>query len=356
MIRLVMIGIPGEYGKCLISSLKFKGVKILKIQARKNKNFSRKVIMLLRSWKPDIVHIQFFEGSYRNIGPVIGVGILPVYKYCKIRKIPVVTTFHEVPHPARLELFFKRSPFFLNRIGIYRKFKICIRKLIYEWIIKNSSAVIVHTREHETLLKSWGYTNIHWIPHGTEIVNLRGKRSIDRFTLVSFGAFRTDKRYDIVFEALKALKCRPITYIVHASTPEDEISRKWLKYIESIKPEDVVIIKGFLPKRRLLELITCADAVLFPYDKVGMGASSGFHHAIGLGKPVIAPNIGEFKDWGDYVLLYRCNDVEDLRRSIMKMMDEQIREHYAALSRELAELTRWDRVAEKHISLYLSFI
>ena len=49
MIRLVMIGIPGEYGKCLISSLKSKGVKILKIQARKNKNFSRKVIMLVGS-------------------------------------------------------------------------------------------------------------------------------------------------------------------------------------------------------------------------------------------------------------------------------------------------------------------
>jgi len=62
MIRLAMIGIPGEYGNCLISSLKSKGIKNTeKYKQEKIKNFPRRVIMLLHSWKPNVVHIHFLR-------------------------------------------------------------------------------------------------------------------------------------------------------------------------------------------------------------------------------------------------------------------------------------------------------
>ena len=69
-----------------------------------------------------------------------------------------------------------------------------------------------------------------------------------------------------------------------------------------------------------------------------------------LVRPVIAPRIGEFADFKDYILTY--SSLNELEKNLKASQKDELRMRYGQKSLELASKTSYDRIAKLRIRLY----
>ncbi len=334
-----------RYSVRLCKYLEKIGVKVTKVPSDKSFTFSFNLLRELEKIAPDIVHVQHEFGLYRRLLFVTGMGIAPFYALPK-GSFKVVTTLHEVKTPNQLEKTYIGHPNPLNKVRFYRRLKCeLMNRVSIEPVLKYSYVIIVHASNAKKGINEMGYENVILVPHGTDIMPPRKKQK--EFDFLSLGQLSYDRRYDVVFDALKGLK---VKYLIHTSKYVPKAAFKWLYHLKRIAPRNIEFLDKPLTEKELLDLISSTRAVIIPPSREEKSGSGVFHDALSLGKAVIAPNIGEYRDFKDHILLY--SNMRELRGAVLQLLDEENLEYYSKASEALARRTSWDSIAKVHLEIY----
>jgi len=329
------------YAERLASALAKYKVEVKKIPTD-NKSFLYGFYLkrMVKNMNIDILEIEHEFGLFRPFLWFSGIGIIPFY-VPKKTPIKTVTTIHTFIDTHSLERSFQQNPFFLNKSRFYRRLKALIKmKVSFEPVLKGSDVVIVQIKKQKEMLRKYGLRNIVYMPHPTPPIQILDIE--EEYDLLSFGFLTRDERFDEIFPIVKDLGLK---YLVHVSKCYDY---EWLNYLKKIAPSNVEFIEGFIPN--IFELIAKAKAIIIPPCDHDRNPSGVFHDAISVGKPVIAPRIGEFADFKDYILTY--GSINELKENLKILQKDELRMKYRQKSLELANRTSYDKIAKLRIMLY----
>jgi len=179
------------------------------------------------------------------------------------------------------------------------------------------------------------------------LIDVQNKKKL---TFITPGFISPFKGIHLVFDAIKDTD---IQYIVAGSVRPLSAHRNYLTKIKKSAPKNVKIIEKFFSRDEFLEIIAESDVVILPYLDLQQSGSGILHLSLGLGKPIIASKIGEFREiLKGHALLIDPYDVHALRTAILKMKNPKLREFYASRAKELASKTSWTNISKEHIRLY----
>lgn len=206
-------------------------------------------------WKPDIVHIQY---------PTLGYGkswfpyFLPILLKCV--GLPVVQTWHEPPTRFR---FFPNALTKDTLIGVEPNFLQRIRRR-YAWLVRRKTT--------------------HFIPIGSNIpsveMNEAARAAIrDKYAgpgrrmVVNFGFAYPTKGLELLFQI--ADSNRDTLVFITAFDPEnDPYHRNLMDEMDRAEWRGRVVVTGFLEVGQVAQLLSAADAAVFPFRN-GVGMRNG---------------------------------------------------------------------------------
>lgn len=314
---------------------------------RRSENLS----FLLRSIKevrPDVTHIQHEYSNFRADNSFLEL-------LDELRNFTnVVVTLHNVIHSS--------SKIYKHQLEI----------------IELSKAVFVHSPlcEYELWIQGADMKKVFLMPHGTHINQERAKREEiskifhdininGEFILLIPGFLRWDKGIPFLEEALPEIfiNFQDIIIII-AGSPQAEGEEYLLlkRVISKIEKEyqNVVFTKCYLPRKKLLALLSCCDAVLLPYRewRGHLGISGILHLAIGSLKPILASRIPRLMEYTTMFpeLSFVEGDIEGfvkvlhtLRKNYDKFF-ELVKQNFS----EFLKRTSWDVISKRHLEIYKS--
>ena len=147
----------------------------------------------------------------------------------------------------------------------------------------------------------------------------------DKFIIASFGFASVNKRILSILEALKRYNDnndKKIYYYIVGEIQESIIINK----IKKLKLNDYVVTVGYKELDEFKKYMGACDIVLnLRYPTQGESSGS-LHRSLGMGKPIIATNIGAFMEYPDDVVLkvsYKEDEVDDIYRAISKLVSNK---------------------------------
>ena len=309
---------------------KMEGVTFFPIMKMWSLSETVKIFKTIKSWDPDIVHIQYPTHGYKNR---FLQWILPLIAFIKKKKI--IQTWHE---------------------GCSRKdaFKLLLRSLI-------PCTLIILQNDYRKVLNpmlNWAFwgKKIKYIPIDSNIssINLdESQRDVIRSKflekqkrlIVFFGLIEPKKRIKVIFEISDPLTDK----IVIAGEIRDS---EYFKEIENISLTEhwkgKATITGFLNENQTAELLSIADAVILPF-KDGNGESNrGSVYAAVANKAFIITTSKIQNGYNSERNIYysQINNVEEMKAAL---------NFYAGLRRKynpVIDTNRWEEIVNKHRALY----
>ncbi|WP_227132776.1 glycosyltransferase family 4 protein [Halorubellus salinus] len=264
-----------------------------------------------------------------------------------IDSLPFVVTRHEVP---------------LRRFQVRRP-SLCVEELLRLAIpTPDMDATIVHTKNQRDALLRHGMDSddVTVIPHGAYQVfgdydDIAPEP--DSNVVLFFGHVVPQKGIDTLIEAIPivAETVPDVTLLVAGDgrIPSD------VRPTVDEHSEHYDINTEYVPNDRVSKCFERASVVALPYrEQEGgtKGHSGALATAISFGKPVVSSRAGEFPELvGDRGcgLTVPSGDPERLAAVITDLLtDDARRRGMAANSRALATELSWDRIADRHVSLY----
>lgn len=291
----------------------------------------QKFVKLVRSWSPDIVHVQYPTQGY--MGGLLS-WFLPLVAFMLGKK--VVQTWHEIYGNIRIAL-----PFFAKAVvpgglvvvrpeykqGLHPLFRLALSKRKFVYIRSASSIPRIHlgAREIDEL----------------RVRYLKGQKRL----IVFFGFVYPNKGVELLFEIANPVSDH---IVIAGETGEGGEYRKQILELASSGPwKDKVTITGFLSPRDAAALLSIADAVILPF-RVGGGEWNTSIHAVVLQGTFIITTSKKRNGYDDKHNVYyaKVDDVPEMRAAL---------DAYAGKRRESIEDSdgdEWQRIAVEHISLY----
>ena len=397
----------GRYTSNLVKALKEIGVEMYVLCNEKgkgdffgldplNENNSQVILDVIKTLKPDIVHIQLEHGLYgfkqvfkKNSNKSI-TNIEDFYEKCYI---PIVTTFHSAyPFKQWLKqskLLYRQQNDITNTDSLNP-----LDKIKEYWIalstyyafnksnkikIKKSSANIVFSEYLAHLISNHDNNSINTnsdlernklfvIYHGAEpIFSVPPEKSlarrkfnlpVDRKIGLLFGFARNTKGWDI----LNSLNIpHNWTIVINQSknlygsgktTSIEIIDRPDHKTQEDANKRDQKIInlnQGFLSDSDLSTLLYSCDVVILPYTVTS--ASGVLFDGLAHGLPFIATNLGFFKEFekkGLGITVKRKSG--EFERALEKL--EADYSDYVQKVEEFKSELKWTNIASQHLKIY----
>ena len=190
------------------------------------------------------------------------------------------------------------------------------------------------------------------------------KEKIEKsFLVVLPGFLRWDKGINLLEEICKEVeKNWPDTLFVVSGIPqaqgeELEMIRKEIEKVEQTF-NNIIFVRNFLPRDKLLELLAGADAILLPYFEWPghTGVSGALHLAIGSAKPIIAsavPRVAEYSMMFPY-LTFTPGDVNSFLKvfSYLRKRWDEVSKKVRQELLKYAQKTSWENVAKLHVEIY----
>lgn len=241
-----------------------------RLRSPRNGPFLHQLLNLIRAKRPDVLHVV----SQSLTWPAL---ILPLRG-----RVPLIETVHDVtPHPGDIET--RRIPPQFARI-----------------LRAQADALIVHADALKPLaVRSFSLpdSRVHVLPH----LALNRYASIaagqipqakdDRFEVLFFGRIYLYKGLDYLIKAAEQLDGRvPNLKVTIAGSGADLARCRGL--IRS--PALFEIRERFVPDEEAVELFQRADVIALPYIEASQ--SGVIAMAMALGKPVIATDVGDFRE------------------------------------------------------------
>ena len=264
------------------------------------------ILISIKNKEIDIIHYQFFRHQFFECIFIIILRQLG---------IPVVFTAHNVmPHEKSRQVY-------------------TLNKMVYKY----SKAIIVHSEYiKKTLVANFNINEekIAVIPHGNfdfylpklmiTKVDARKKigLSVNDDVLLFFGHIRKYKGLDLLLDGFEiaAGKNSKLHLIIAGAPFSKELADEYRVRIENIATSDRIhYYSEFIPQDDVSTYFLAADLIVLPYKNI---YHSGIMHlAFSFGKPIIATDIGDFRETiehgkGGYIL--ERNNAETLAETIAK--------------------------------------
>lgn len=282
---------------------------------------------LLKEIDPDIVHLQHELNLYGRLNFLVMTFSIMFAKL--FTDFKVVTTVH-----TYIDYEFKLDKKQLMRIIGYKILTFSLINLL-------SDEIIVHSQH----IKQKMPYDAEVIPHGVKLSNGNNVRdkygySEDDLLLLCVGFISEGKGLHRAIEAVNNTEAK---LLIAGSSETD--------YLQSLKEKagnNVQIVDKYLELKEIENLMSSADAVLFPYEK---SCQSGMmHRAIGAGCCIIASGLPPFKELlGDRAIFF--DSTQELNRRIVDLDEDKIN-RYEEQSRQFREKLSWNRVAQLHETIY----
>ena len=296
-----------------------------------------KILRKIRSWRPDVVHIQYPTMGYgRHTLPWLLPSLL------RLLNVPVVQTCHGYFH-TRLTHSLRALPNLLI-----------------------PGEVVVVTPNHEAMMHPWyrwiaRHKNFRFIPNASSIpsVNLTARQRADiraRFApaaehlIAYFGFAFPRKGIETIFEIADprsssiALIC-DLGSASPAHKPFQGYHKLLLDRIHSEPWAGRVTVTGFLPSEEVGRILAAADAAVFPFRDSGGIWNTSIHAAMLQGTFVLTTTREKHGyDPAENVYYALPDDVADMRRALNLYIGRRKTPN--------AGYADWDSIADAHIRHY----
>ncbi|MCX5699154.1 MAG: glycosyltransferase [Candidatus Omnitrophica bacterium] len=289
-----------------------------------------KFIKIIRSWKPDIVHIQYPTQGY---GKGFLPWILPMVSFMMKKKI--IQTWHEGYGRRNAPQLFLKSIVPGGLILVRPNFKENLHPLL-RWALWDKKPVLIPNASVIPRIDlDEGQKN------ALRKQYLQGQQRL----IVFFGFVYPHKGVELLFEiADPALD----QIIVAGQIDENSSYSQKIKRIASSKSWlNKLTITGFLPAIEVAKLLTAADAVILPF-RTGAGEwNTSIHGAVLSGAFVITTSLTKSGyDKKRNVYFAKVDDVQEMRSALVA---------YAGTRREYdvdIDVDEWRKIADEHCLLY----
>jgi len=293
-----------------------------------------KVINIVRSWSPDIVHIQYDTQGYGNgLLP----RVLPLISFLMRKK--VVQTWHGGGGIRDALNCFLKLLIPGALVVVHRQYKDNYHR-IYHWILRAKNPVFI--------------PNASAVPRA-----ILGEREMSEIKtqylkkqkrlVVFFGFVYPHKGVGLLFEIANPDSDQIV--IAGEIDEKGDYSREIFRRA-SVEPWlGKVTITGFLPVADVAALLGVADAVILPFRIGGGEWNTSIHGAVLNGAFVITTSLTQNGyDKKRNIYFAKINNIQEMRSALSI---------YAGMRREYdadIDSNEWGKIADEHYALYKSLI
>lgn len=238
--------------------------------------------------KPDLVifNLQFATFGNRKIPAMLG---LAAPMLARKMGLKVMTVLHNLPDAMDL-----KAPSFARNVLDASLIRAGSR-VATQMLLQSNQLVVTLERYKEILSHQYQAHNVEVIGLGSYIQPAHNIRLVKRNHFLTFGKFGTYKRLEFLLEAVQELSPQfPNLELViggtdHPATPgymaRVEAQYRHLKNVHFI---------GWIEDEDLPRRIRESKALILSYESTA-GSSGPLHLALSQGKPIIAPDFGDFR-------------------------------------------------------------
>lgn len=301
----------------------------------------------------DIVHIQYQTGAFA-MHPAIN--LLPLLLRRRERRVPVVTTFHDL-----------RKPYLFPKAGVIRRW--ANRALAFG----SAGIVVTNNDDHQQLMR------FPSLAHRTEIIPLGGSLPESNLTdpeaarsrlgidaaacaIGFFGFVTQDKGLDPLIDALESLPAsRPHLVIVGGELADTDLTGSG--YAQQIRKRlnetpVPVTITGHLDAQAAADTLAVLDLIVLPFRSGATLRSSSLVAAVRTGTAVLTTAPRNYDSlWplqgGESIRLVPSGDVHALAREIQALLaDRTGRQRLGERGKAAAQAFDWTTIASRHSGFY----
>lgn len=297
------------------------------------------LLIYLKQQKPDIIHFQWTPLA------IIDRHFIPIIK----RIAPTILTVHD------------SSPFNNNpsssiqRIGVIS-------------IMNDFDHLIVHTEQARNVLQKYGidYSKISCIPHGVlgmtiapqQVSSLMAtKIENDKIEILLFGKVKPYKGTDTLIRAIAGLPTpsRDRAHLRIVGKAEMDMEPLFNLAEELGVTSNITWDLRFIDDNEIMGMFEASDIIAMPYREID--ASGVLMVALAVGRPIIASNIGLFKELLEndkHGALINPEDFESLSFALEKFIsDDKLRLTAGKNVKELGNsIPSWKQIGQRTLDLY----
>ena len=335
----------------------------------------RPVRAALRSWKPDVLHIQYQTGAYA-MHPAIN--LLPALLRHIGPRPALVVTAHDLLLPYLAPKASWLREWVTYRLMADSDALVVTNSDDLQRVRGGAGAAVMSATAglpvYQARRKLPGHVHVHMIPIGTNIeaVMLAGytraawrqQLGCDSETLLLafFGLISHSKGLDIVLDALEQLPAHVRLILIggEAAAPQDQAYAEKLRMrIQSSPLQQRVYITGHCSAEDVSAHLLAADLAVLPFKDGASFRRGSLLAALAHGLPTITTqprSIPELRPQlidDQNVVLVPINNAAALASAISGLALEPARRmRLAEGARQLAAYFSWHDIAEQHIHVY----
>lgn len=205
--------------------------------------------------------------------------------------------------------------------------------------------IILHTQGERDLIPADLRSKVEVIPHGeyaptlddeAPSVDLKKRISAIGAYVLAPGFIRDDKNLDLLLQNATSLRKRGFELVV--------AGRNMSSIADEYIAQAGIYFDGFLPDADLNYLVSNAEAVVLPYDKVS--ESGILHQALSVGTPVVVSDIAGFRERiteGVNGLFLPSLDTEGLKKVINQLLRQPF--NRSEIRKNHLSTYAWDAIA-----------
>ena len=296
----------------------------------------RRLINHLITKKYDVLHFN---------QPVV---LLLAYNLLLSRKLSAVKKHSKTIYTAH------GLDFELNRVS-----NTLFPKSIVKKIINSFDIITVPSKFTKEELKQNGIiANIRVIPNGinynelSKIKNKNNRKITSGFHLVFPGGWKKVKGGNLVLKTASILKNSKYIKITMVGPGIKENWNEIINLIRYYHIEEIIDLKGFLPRKEYLKFLSFSHGLILPSKKEAFGIV--FLEAMALGKPIIATNMGGIPEIVENGYNgYLCNSTPKELAKLIKVLYEnpKIRRKIAHINPKRAKRFDWNTIGNRYVKI-----
>ncbi len=322
------------YSDSLVAALRKKGIQVITIGDKNSvadykinlKSFFLKSLIerIARKEKLQLIHIQYIaERSYYGLH-TLNFNLLKALQ----QKVPVVATLHEVHFKAWT---------------LQEK----IVKKLEETVIRNTKAVIIHTKGQQSFIAKKYKRKTEVIPMGVTLHQMHRKKGKN---ILFFGMISEAKGVEYLVEAMRSLPGYRL--VIAGRIVSKPYAEKLAVMIERQGNKSIKADFGWVSDGKMHEYFENSDILVLPYIKAPY-QSAVLHDAMSYGLPVVVTRVGTI--W-DIVDEYNCGEVVPPGKALaiaegIRNAEKNYRKHQKGIEKYRKE-ANWASVAGKTIKVY----
>ncbi len=325
----------------------------------------------LRTLRPTVVH---FQAPHKSLyGGVYGEPLFPLLHWLRLNGIPTLITLHSLWTADDFQLLAEERGWSATKKRVLESLYQSSHRGYARRATRLSALVSGETNPLIDQVRRYChiaepiYAEFH--PCQPNPVSEPQRQQVKQtlgfegsFLIVSVGFIRPDKNFHQLIEAVGLLQKRyPNLHLLIAGEPRDSVGEAYVQTLHSQRlevpdPNRVHLWMEYLSDERFKQLVVASDIVALPYTRV-MGASGPMHHAIGMGKPVVASDVGQNLGLSEVCALFQSGNLQSLRETLERLIsDPSTLKTYAQRALGYAECHTWYDLAQLYMRHYTEMV